>query len=61
MYAPFEAWVSYQYLAVVQKTPLEFTIRLIRKTPYRDGTTQVAFDPLDFIARLAALVWPAAS
>ena len=36
------------------------------KTPYRDGTTQVAFDrgghpPLDFIARLAALAWPAAS
>jgi hypothetical protein len=26
------------------------------KTPYRDGTTQVAFDPMDFIARLAALV-----
>ena len=26
------------------------------KTPYRDGTTQVAFEPLDFIARLAALV-----
>ena len=25
-------------------------------TPYRDGTTQVAFDPVDFIARLAALV-----
>ncbi len=31
------------------------------KTPYRDGTTQVAFDPADFIARLAALAWPAAS
>ena len=31
------------------------------KTPYRDGTTQVAFDPVDFIARLAALAWPAAS
>jgi len=29
VYAPFEAWVSYQYLAVVQKTPLEFTIRHI--------------------------------
>jgi hypothetical protein len=33
---------------------------------YRDGTTQVAFDrggppPVDFIARLAALAWPAAS
>jgi hypothetical protein len=26
------------------------------KTPYRDGTTQVAFDPVDFVARLAALV-----
>ena len=25
------------------------------KTPYRDGTTQVAFEPVDFIARLAAL------
>ena len=36
------------------------------KTPYRDGTTQVAFDrgghpPVDFVARLAALAWPAAS
>ena len=26
------------------------------KTPYRDGTTHVIFAPLDFIARLAALV-----
>jgi len=26
------------------------------KTPYRDGTTHVLFEPLDFIARLAALV-----
>jgi hypothetical protein len=26
------------------------------KTPCRDGTTQVVFDPVDFIARLAALV-----
>jgi len=26
------------------------------KTPYRDGTTQVAFEPVDFIARLAALI-----
>ena len=25
------------------------------KTPYRDGTTQVAFEPVDFIARLSAL------
>jgi hypothetical protein len=26
------------------------------KTPYRDGTTQVAFEPVDFMARLATLV-----
>ena len=26
------------------------------KTPYRDGTTHVIFEPLGFIARLAALV-----
>ena len=26
------------------------------KTPYRDGTTHVIFEPLDFIARMAVLV-----
>jgi hypothetical protein len=26
------------------------------KTPYRDGTTQVALETVDFIARLAALI-----
>ncbi len=26
------------------------------KTPYRDGTTHVIFEPLDFIAKLVALV-----
>ncbi len=31
-------------------------VRYRLKTPYRDGTTHVIFDPLDFIARLAALV-----
>jgi len=31
-------------------------IRYRLKTPYRDGTTHVIFQPLDFIARLAALV-----
>jgi len=39
-------------------------VRYELKTPYRDGTTHVFFDrgglpPLDFIARLAALVTPA--
>jgi hypothetical protein len=31
-------------------------IRYQLKTPYRDGTTHVIFGPLEFIARLAALV-----
>lgn len=31
-------------------------IRYRLKTPYKDGTTHVIFEPLDFIARLAALV-----
>ena len=31
-------------------------VRYQLKTPYRDGTTHVVFEPLDFIARLAALV-----
>ena len=31
-------------------------VRYQLKSPYRDGTTHVIFEPLDFIARLAALV-----
>jgi hypothetical protein len=31
-------------------------IRCQLKTPYSDGTTHVIFEPLDFIAKLAALV-----
>jgi len=31
-------------------------VRYHLKTPYRDGTTHVIFEPLDFIAKLAALV-----
>jgi hypothetical protein len=31
-------------------------VRYQLKTPYRDGTTHVIFEPPDFIARLAALV-----
>ncbi len=34
----------------------EGKVRYELKTPYRDGTTHVIFEPLDFIARLAALV-----
>jgi hypothetical protein len=30
-------------------------VRYPLKTPYRDGTTHVLFEPLDFIPRLAAL------
>ena len=31
-------------------------VRFALKTPYRDGTTHVIFEPEDFMARLAALV-----
>jgi len=34
----------------------EGKVRYELKTPYRNGTTHVIFEPLDFIARLAALV-----
>lgn len=34
----------------------EGKVRYELKTPYKDGTTHVIFEPLDFIARLAALV-----
>jgi hypothetical protein len=33
-------------------------VRYRLKTPYRDGTTHVVLEPLDFLARLAALVPP---
>jgi hypothetical protein len=33
-------------------------VRYQLKTPYRDGTTHVIFEPMDFIARLAALPKP---
>jgi hypothetical protein len=33
-------------------------VRYTLKTPYRDGTTHVVVEPLDFIARLAAPVPP---
>ena len=31
-------------------------VRYELKTPYSDGTTHLIFEPLDFMARLAALV-----
>jgi len=33
-------------------------VRYHLKTPYRDGTTHIVLEPLDFVARLAALVPP---
>jgi len=31
-------------------------VRYELKTPYRDGTTHIIFEPLDFISKLAALI-----
>ena len=33
-------------------------VRYELKTPYRDGTTHIFFDPIDFIGKLAALIPP---
>jgi hypothetical protein len=33
-------------------------VRYALKTPYRDGATHVFFEPLDFVAKLAALTPP---
>jgi len=38
------------------KRPQAGNVRYALKTPYRDGTTHVIFEPEDFIARLVALV-----
>jgi hypothetical protein len=47
-------------LSAVSEKRLSLTpngnVRYQLKTPYRDGTTHVIFEPLDFIARRAALV-----
>src|SRR5690606_26128899 len=44
--------VSEQRLALTKDGRVRYEL----KTPYRDGTTHVIFEPLDFMARLAALV-----
>jgi hypothetical protein len=46
--------VSEKRLFLTERGEIGYTL----KTPYRDGTTHVIFEPLDFIARLAALVPP---
>ena len=33
-------------------------VRYALKTPYRDGTTHIFFDPIDFVGKLAALILP---
>ncbi len=44
--------VSEQRLSLIAQGKVRYEL----KTPYRDGTTQVIFEPLDFIATLAGLV-----
>ena len=44
--------VATDRLAVTPQGNVRYTL----KTPYRDGTTHIILEPLDFIARLAALV-----
>jgi Putative transposase len=44
--------VATERLALTDSGHIRYTL----KTPYRDGTTHVMFEPEDFIARLVALV-----
>lgn len=44
--------VSIEHLSLTDQGNIRYRL----KTPYRDGTTDVVFEPLDFMARLAALV-----
>ena len=44
--------VSEKRLAIASSGNIRYQL----KTPYRDGTTHIIFEPLDFIAKLAALV-----
>ena len=46
------AAVSQKRLSLTQNGQVRYEL----KTRYRDGTTHVIFDPLDFIARLVALI-----
>jgi hypothetical protein len=46
--------VAEDRLAVMPSGHVRYTL----KTPYRDGTTHIVLDPLDLMARLAALVPP---
>lgn len=44
--------VSSERMALTNQGNIRYTL----KTPYRDGTTHIVLEPLDFMARLAALV-----
>ena len=44
--------VSGKRLSLLSNGPVRYEL----KTPYRDGTTHIIFEPMDFIARLVALV-----
>jgi len=46
--------VSVERLALTPQGRVRYRL----KTPYRDGTTHILLEPLDFLARLAALVPP---
>ena len=46
--------VSIERLALTAQGQVRYRL----KTPYRDGTTHIVLEPVDFMARLAALVPP---
>jgi hypothetical protein len=51
---PFWKLTAMPYLGSAAQGQVRYRL----KTPYRDGTTHIVLEPLDFVARLAALVPP---
>jgi hypothetical protein len=51
-----DAFLPLNLPPIVALTAQAGNVRYALKTPYRDGTTHVIFEPEDFIARLVALV-----
>ena len=55
-YSPLTRRNRYRLVAPAHPCARDIRASLHIKTPYRDGTTDVVFEPLEFMARLAALV-----
>jgi hypothetical protein len=51
--------ITYRVAMAIERLALtaQGQVRYRLKTPYRDGTTHIVLEPMDFMARLAAMTW----